>query len=322
MSQYGARGAALAGLSAEKILKHYYRGAVIATSPGRTCASASPSPAPSVTVGGHEVGVVAMALGEGAPGEALAQRRLPRDRARRRRAGDRRDRARAAGRDRQRPDHADQRRRDRDAQRAALPRRAAPGAGGRPAPRRGEHRRHRGVPPRGAARARSRPSGATTRRRRSTPRRSRPARTRWRRATPRATSTSMPTSAARSTAASRTRTRARRWPWSATRGKVLTYGGEIIQAFFFSTSGGRTENVENVFGGEAAAVPALGARPLGPDLPVPRALAGPAHGERRPPGPAARARPAGAELRGHAPRRLAAGDHRRGRSRPTASPTA
>src|SRR5687768_973501 len=31
MSQYGARGAGLAGLSAEKILKHYYRGAVIAS---------------------------------------------------------------------------------------------------------------------------------------------------------------------------------------------------------------------------------------------------------------------------------------------------
>ena len=36
----------------------------------------------------------------------------------------------------------------------------------------------------------------------------------------------------------------------ATRGRVLTYGGRVITAFFFSTSGGRTENVENVFGGE------------------------------------------------------------------------
>jgi stage II sporulation protein D len=35
-----------------------------------------------------------------------------------------------------------------------------------------------------------------------------------------------------------------------TRGKVVTYGGRVIQAFFFSTSGGRTENVENVFGGD------------------------------------------------------------------------
>ena len=36
----------------------------------------------------------------------------------------------------------------------------------------------------------------------------------------------------------------------ATRGTVLTHGGEVITAFYFSTSGGRTENVENVFGGE------------------------------------------------------------------------
>jgi stage II sporulation protein D len=35
----------------------------------------------------------------------------------------------------------------------------------------------------------------------------------------------------------------------ATRKTVLTYGGEVITAYFFSTSGGRTENVENVFGG-------------------------------------------------------------------------
>ena len=35
----------------------------------------------------------------------------------------------------------------------------------------------------------------------------------------------------------------------ATRGTVLTHGGAVITAFFFSTSGGRTEDVENVFGG-------------------------------------------------------------------------
>jgi stage II sporulation protein D len=33
----------------------------------------------------------------------------------------------------------------------------------------------------------------------------------------------------------------------ATRGQILTYQGSIITAFFFSTSGGRTESVENVF---------------------------------------------------------------------------
>jgi stage II sporulation protein D len=35
----------------------------------------------------------------------------------------------------------------------------------------------------------------------------------------------------------------------ATRGTVLTYDGAVIPAYFFSTSGGRTENVENVFRG-------------------------------------------------------------------------
>ena len=33
----------------------------------------------------------------------------------------------------------------------------------------------------------------------------------------------------------------------ATAGRVATYQGKIITAYFFSTSGGRTENVENVF---------------------------------------------------------------------------
>jgi stage II sporulation protein D len=37
----------------------------------------------------------------------------------------------------------------------------------------------------------------------------------------------------------------------ATRGRVLTYDGEVIVAFFFSTSGGRTEDVQNVFEGSA-----------------------------------------------------------------------
>ncbi len=41
----------------------------------------------------------------------------------------------------------------------------------------------------------------------------------------------------------------------ATRGTVLTHRGEVITAFFFSTSGGRTENVENVF--STAPVPYL-----------------------------------------------------------------
>ena len=36
---------------------------------------------------------------------------------------------------------------------------------------------------------------------------------------------------------------------ASTRNTVLTYGGKVITAYFFSTSGGRTENVENVFAG-------------------------------------------------------------------------
>ena len=42
----------------------------------------------------------------------------------------------------------------------------------------------------------------------------------------------------------------------ATRGVVATYGGKVITAFFFSTSGGRTENIENVWTG-ASPVPYL-----------------------------------------------------------------
>jgi stage II sporulation protein D len=34
----------------------------------------------------------------------------------------------------------------------------------------------------------------------------------------------------------------------ATRRTVLTYDGSVITALFFSTSGGQTENVENIFG--------------------------------------------------------------------------
>jgi stage II sporulation protein D len=36
---------------------------------------------------------------------------------------------------------------------------------------------------------------------------------------------------------------------AATAGEVVTLNGQIVTTFFFSTSGGRTENVENVFGG-------------------------------------------------------------------------
>jgi stage II sporulation protein D len=36
---------------------------------------------------------------------------------------------------------------------------------------------------------------------------------------------------------------------AATAGEVVTYGGKPVATYFFSTSGGRTENVENAFGG-------------------------------------------------------------------------
>ena len=36
---------------------------------------------------------------------------------------------------------------------------------------------------------------------------------------------------------------------TATRGEVVTYGGKVATTFFFSTSGGHTENIENVFTG-------------------------------------------------------------------------
>jgi stage II sporulation protein D len=36
---------------------------------------------------------------------------------------------------------------------------------------------------------------------------------------------------------------------SQTRGQVVEYGGQPVTTYFFSTSGGRTENVENAFGG-------------------------------------------------------------------------
>jgi stage II sporulation protein D len=38
---------------------------------------------------------------------------------------------------------------------------------------------------------------------------------------------------------------------AATAGEVVTYGGKPVATYFFSTSGGQTENVENAFGGAA-----------------------------------------------------------------------
>ena len=112
----------------------------------------------------------------------------------------------------------------------------------------------------------------------------------------------------------------------ATRGVVATYGGKVITAFFFSTSGGRTENIENVWTGTSPrALPQERPRSLRDPgcrrshrLPLPRlAAAGALHrgaARRR-----ARAERPGHHHRGDRARRLAArrdGTHRAGRQRP------
>ena len=65
----------------------------------------------------------------------------------------------------------------------------------------------------------------------------------------RRTSTSTPTRARRSTAASRPRSISTNAAVAATHGQVVTYNGAPVVTYFFSTSGGRTENVENTFTG-------------------------------------------------------------------------
>ena len=64
-----------------------------------------------------------------------------------------------------------------------------------------------------------------------------------------ASSTSSPTRAARCTAASWPRRRPPTPPSAATANQVLTYKGRVITAFFFSSSGGRTANVEDIWSG-------------------------------------------------------------------------
>ena len=59
--------------------------------------------------------------------------------------------------------------------------------------------------------------------------------------------TSSTTTAARSTAGCPPRTPHHPGGRCKTRHTVLTYDGAVITAFFFSTSGGRTEDVQNVF---------------------------------------------------------------------------
>ena len=88
-------------------------------------------------------------------------------------------------------------------------------------------------------------------------------------------STTTPTRARRSTAAWRPRSRRRTRRSRETRGEVVTYNGAPVVTYFFSTSGGRTEDVENTPLGQRAAAVAevrrrplrrrLAAPPLGPD---------------------------------------------------------
>jgi stage II sporulation protein D len=61
-----------------------------------------------------------------------------------------------------------------------------------------------------------------------------------------------------------------------TRGTVLTYDGDVITAYFFSTSGGRTEDVQNVFSGS-------GARPYLKSVPDPFDKISPYHAWPDPP---------------------------------------
>src|SRR5215217_6718660 len=97
---------------------------------------------------------------------------------------------------------------------------------------------------RGSSRTRCRPRGRSTRcvRRRSP---------RGRTGCPRAAagaSTSTTTRAARSTAA-RVPRRARPTAVRKTSRQILRYHKKVITAFFFSTSGGRTESIQYAFGG-------------------------------------------------------------------------
>ena len=98
----------------------------------------------------------------------------------------------------------------------------------------------------------------TGRWRRSRRRRSRPGRTRSRRFRRGSRSTSTRTRGARSTWASRERSRGRPRRSGRRRGEIVTYGGKVATTYYFSTSGGKTASAADVFG---FAVPYLVSRP-------------------------------------------------------------
>ena len=87
------------------------------------------------------------------------------------------------------------------------------------------------------------------RRRRSRRRRSRRARTRSPPTSAAAATTSIPTPARRCMAASAPRRRRPTPPSPATSGQIVTYDGAPVVTYFFASSGGYTENVENVWPG-------------------------------------------------------------------------
>ena len=63
--------------------------------------------------------------------------------------------------------------------------------------------------------------------------------------------------------------------WRETRGQVVTYQGQPVTTYFFSTSGGKTEDVENAFsGGVAGALPGVGRGPVRQRLAAPSLDAG------------------------------------------------
>ena len=244
MSQYGAFGFAAKGVDHGAILRHYYSGAQIGT-----------------LAGGGEVRVLLKTAG-----------RIVFDSATRVAGGRKLDPARryVATRGLSGGDHAAQR-----PAAASLGSYASPlaidGRGRRPAGVRAQRqrRRRRALPrqprdPRlvaGRRRGDQRDRASTTtsaassparcppagRRRRCARRPSRRARTRWRRARTATASTSTPTRARRSTTGSPARRAATDEAVAATAGEIVAYDGKPIVTYYFSTSGGRTENVENVF---------------------------------------------------------------------------
>ena len=243
MSQYGADGYAQHGFDYKTIVGHYYQGTGLAT--------VSPAPddprAARVRVSAlvqrcdrrqrahPRSGEDLLGRARGRQQRHAAQPGRPQARHVRRHAA--RDRRRAAA--AQRP--GGQRRAQR-----ALPRRAR-------VPHRTVQRRvrdQRGRPRGLRARRRQRGvAGRRGRRRRWRPRRSSRARTRSRPtpAAPPTASPPIPTRARRCTAASRPSSPRPSRPSRATRGQIVTYGGKPVVTYFFSTSGGKTENVENSF---------------------------------------------------------------------------